>query len=173
MSLFPGDLAVKHYPALLQSVASSVSTRCVLMATAVVLASAAAFAQGDYPARPIRLVVPFAPGGGADISARTIAQKLTERFGQQVVVDNRPGAGGNIGAELVLKAPPDGYTLLLVSSSYGANPALYKLELRPGHRVRADHAREPAAVHPRDQPRRAGQKRQGAHRVRESAIRAS
>jgi tripartite-type tricarboxylate transporter receptor subunit TctC len=76
-------------------------------------------------------VVPFAPGGGADISARTIAQKLTERFGQQVVADNRPGAGGNIGAELVLKAPPDGYTLLLVSSSYGANPALYKLSFDP------------------------------------------
>ena len=76
-------------------------------------------------------MVPFAPGGGADISARTIAQKLTERFGQQVVADNRPGAGGNIGAELVLKAPADGYTLLLVSSSYGANPALYKLAFDP------------------------------------------
>ena len=88
-------------------------------------------AQEKYPTRPIRLVVPFAPGGGADISARTIAQKLTERFGQQVVADNRPGAGGNIGAELVLKAPPDGYTLLLVSSSYGANPALYKLSFDP------------------------------------------
>jgi tripartite-type tricarboxylate transporter receptor subunit TctC len=88
-------------------------------------------AQDRYPSRPIRLVVPFAPGGGADISARTIAQKLTERLGQQVVADNRPGAGGNIGAELVLRAPPDGYTLLLVSSSYGANPALYKLSFDP------------------------------------------
>jgi tripartite-type tricarboxylate transporter receptor subunit TctC len=88
-------------------------------------------AQERYPIRPIRLVVPFAPGGGADISARLIAQKLTERFSQQVVADNRPGAGGNIGAELVLKAPPDGYTLLLVSSSYGANPALYKLSFDP------------------------------------------
>ncbi len=137
------------------------------MATAVVLASAAAFAQGDYPARPMRLVVPFAPGGGADISARTIAQKLTERFGQQVVVDNRPGAGGNIGTELVLKAPPDGYTLLLVSSSYGANPALYNLGFDPVT------AFEPITL-VSQQPfilainlGSACQKRQGPHRVRE------
>ena len=103
----------------------------MLLSAAVACAATGAAAQEKYPSRPIRLVVPFAPGGGADISARTIAQKLTERFGQQVVADNRPGAGGNIGAELVFKAPPDGYTLLLVSSSYGANPALYKLSFDP------------------------------------------
>jgi tripartite-type tricarboxylate transporter receptor subunit TctC len=79
----------------------------------------------------VRLIVPFAPGGGADISARAIAHRLSERLGQQFVVDNRPGAGGNVGTELVLKAAPDGYTLLLVSSSYGANPALYKLSFDP------------------------------------------
>ena len=90
-----------------------------------------AWAQDKYPTRTIRLIVPFAPGGGADISARTIAAKLTERLGQQVVVDNRAGAGGNVGTDLASKAPPDGYTLVLVSSSYGANPSLYKLSFDP------------------------------------------
>ena len=67
----------------------------------------------DYPARPIRMIVPFPPGGGNDTMARTIGQKLTEAWGQQVIVDNRPGAGGVIGADLAAKAAPDGYTLLL------------------------------------------------------------
>ena len=99
------------------------------------------------PTRPIRLIVPFAPGGGADISGRTIASKLTDRLQQQVVVDNRPGAGGNIGTELVAKANADGYTLLLASSSYGANPSLYKLSVRSGQRLRSNHTGEPAAVY--------------------------
>jgi tripartite-type tricarboxylate transporter receptor subunit TctC len=107
---------------------------CWLLAAAV-LGSSAALAQSPpqekYPARPVRLIVPLAPGGGADISARAIAQKLSERFGQQVVVDNRPGAGGNLGIELAAKQTPDGYTILLVSSGYGANAALYKLNYDP------------------------------------------
>ncbi|MCC6534306.1 MAG: tripartite tricarboxylate transporter substrate binding protein [Burkholderiales bacterium] len=94
-------------------------------------AAAAAHAQRSYPQRPIRLVVPFAPGGGTDISGRTIAAKLSGRLNQHVIVDNRPGAGGNIGIELVAKAVPDGYTLLIVSSGYGANPSLYKLSYDP------------------------------------------
>jgi len=98
---------------------------------AILALAGAAHAQDRYPSHPVRLIVPFAPGGGADICARTIAAKLTERFREQVLVDNRPGAGGNVGTDIVARSAPDGYTLLLVSSSYGANPSLYKLSFDP------------------------------------------
>jgi tripartite-type tricarboxylate transporter receptor subunit TctC len=97
----------------------------------IAISAGSGWAQEKYPARAVRLVVPFAPGGGADISARAIAGKLSERLGQQFVVENRGGAGGNLGTELVAKSAPDGYTLILVSSSYGANPSLYKLSYDP------------------------------------------
>src|SRR5690348_11994412 len=97
--------------------------RIAALLLAVVGPACGAMAQEHYPARPVRVIVPFAPGGGADISARLIASRLAERLGQQFIVENRPGAGGNVGTELAYKSPPDGYTLLLVSSSYGANPA--------------------------------------------------
>jgi len=79
----------------------------------------------DYPAKPIRIVVGFTPGGGPDITARLIGPKLTERWGQQVIVENRPGAGGTIAALSVAGAPPDGYTLLSVTISHVVAPAIY------------------------------------------------
>src|SRR3954464_13880785 len=90
-----------------------------------------AFAQERYPARPVRVVVAFAPGGGTDIVARSLSTQLSAKFGQQFVVDNRPGGGGITGIELVARAQPDGYTLLIVSSSFAANAALRKTSYDP------------------------------------------
>ena len=96
------------------------------LATCLVLTLSPAADAGDYPVKAIRIVVPFPPGGGADITARPIAQKLSERWGQSVVIDNRGGASGMIGADIVAKAPPDGYTLIVGSSAEAAlNVALF------------------------------------------------
>src|SRR3974377_102289 len=84
----------------------------------------AALAQ-SYPVRPVRIVIPLAPGGGTDNLTRIIAPHLTQVLGQQVVVDNRPGAGGQIGTEYVAKAVADGYTILNVESSFTSNPSLF------------------------------------------------
>ena len=102
--------------------------RSILLAFALGLAlTAAAQAQTAWPAKPIRIIVGFAPGGSTDVTARIIAQALSERLGQPVLIENRAGAGGNIGAEATAKADPDGYTLLMATSStFAANPALYK-----------------------------------------------
>jgi len=93
---------------------------------AVALPALSRFAWGQaYPSRPIRWIVPFPPGGGTDILARLIGQWLSERLGQQFVIDNRPGGGSNIGTEAAVHAPPDGYTLLLAASVHTINPSLY------------------------------------------------
>jgi len=86
----------------------------------------AALAQGGYPTKPVRIVVGQSPGGATDVVARLVGQKLGEQFGQTVVVENRTGAAGSIGAAFVANSAPDGYNLLVVSSSYSINPSLYK-----------------------------------------------
>ncbi len=96
-------------------------------ACALAIAAASGYAQTPpYPVRPIRLIVPNAPAGLADISARIVAARLTEALGQQVIVDNRPGAGSTIGTAMAVKATPDGYTLLAVFDSHATNPHLFK-----------------------------------------------
>ena len=92
---------------------------------AIAIAPAILHAQ-TYPTKPIRFIVPFAPGGGNDVIARLIGGKLTESWGQQVVIDNRPGAGGNIAAETVARSAPDGYTIFLFNSANAIAPSLYK-----------------------------------------------
>jgi tripartite-type tricarboxylate transporter receptor subunit TctC len=97
----------------------------------VLLAFSTTAAAQDYPTRPVRLIIPFPPGGSNDIVGRLVATQLGERLGMLVVVDNRGGAGGVVGTETAAKAPPDGYTLLLVSLAHAVNPWLYKLSYDP------------------------------------------
>jgi tripartite-type tricarboxylate transporter receptor subunit TctC len=106
----------------------SVGANRLLCGALLVLTAAlpSAWAQDSYPSRLVRIIVPTAPGGPSDVSARIIAQELTKRWGRQVVVDIRPGAGTIIGSEIVARAPPDGYTLLVSPSTLAINPASYK-----------------------------------------------
>jgi tripartite-type tricarboxylate transporter receptor subunit TctC len=98
-----------------------------LAAGAVALSAVSRIARAQgYPSRPVRIIVPFAPGGSTDITARLIGQWLSERLGQEFLTENRPGAGSNIGTEVVVNAPPDGYTLLLVGASSAINVTLYE-----------------------------------------------
>jgi len=96
-------------------------------ATVLALGAASSAAQDAYPAKPVRIVAPFPPGGSTDVLCRIIAQKLTISFGRQMIVDNRPGAGGSIGHDVAARAPADGYTLLLTAkAALVVNPLLYK-----------------------------------------------
>ncbi|MEK7876559.1 MAG: tripartite tricarboxylate transporter substrate binding protein [Pseudomonadota bacterium] len=99
------------------------------VAAVMVAFAGACWAQGaaSYPAKPIRIIIALAPGGGVDTSGRILGQKFTDAWGQQVVAENRPGAGGTIAAEVVARAAPDGYTLLMTSMGHAITPALYKL----------------------------------------------
>ena len=101
------------------------TTRLARLLAGLTLAFSLSAAAADYPDRPIRLIVPYPPGGGADISSRIISQYLGEALGKAVIVDNRPGAGGNIGTEAVARAAPDGYTLLLASIATSVNASLF------------------------------------------------
>jgi tripartite-type tricarboxylate transporter receptor subunit TctC len=99
----------------------------VSAAVCVLLLAQASIAAAQFPNRPLRLIVPFPPGGGTDILARPLAQKLTERWGQQVIVDNRAGAGGGIGSDLAAKSLPDGYSMVLgTNGTHGINQSLYR-----------------------------------------------
>src|SRR5437660_2310632 len=101
-----------------------------LTATAALVASPPLSGQ-QYPAKPVKIIVPFAPGGGTDFIARFIAQQLSASLGQQFIVENKPAAGGLIGVETGIRSAPDGYTLTLISNSYTANPSLYNLRFDP------------------------------------------
>lgn len=102
------------------------SLPCVAVLIAASTCVMGAGNAADYPVKPIRLIVPWPPGGGTDVFARVIGQKLGERVGYTVIVDNRPGASGNIGAEMVAKSPPDGYTIMLATITLATNPSMYK-----------------------------------------------
>jgi len=105
--------------------------RLMRAAIAGVIGTAALAANAQdaatYPNKPVKIIVPFAPGGGSDFMGRLLAKQLSEKFGQPFIVENKPGAGGNLGAEIAVKSPPDGYTLMLTAASYTVNPYVYKV----------------------------------------------
>src|ERR1700752_1171813 len=104
----------------------------LLKAAGLLLALTTTVAAQDYPTKPVRLIIPFPPGGSNDVVGRMIATHLGEKLGKQVVVDNRgAGAGGVGGTDVAAKAPPDGYTLLIISLAYAVNPWLYQLPYDP------------------------------------------
>src|SRR5262245_57721139 len=103
----------------------------LLWGAGLLLALSTMAAAQDYPTKPVRMIIPFPPGGSNDVVGRLIATHLSEKLGKQVVVDNRAGAGGTIGTELAANAAPDGYTLVIISIAHAVNPHLYKLNYDP------------------------------------------
>ena len=150
-----------------------IKTLGVLLALVIGLPLAEALAAADsYPSKPIRLIIPFAPGGSTDIIGRLVATKLSERLGKQLVPENHGGAGGTIGMEMVAKSKPDGYTLLFTSASIATNPLLYKKV--PYDPVKsfipiAKIGHGPVRAHRPSE--RSGQLRERAHRASEEAAR--
>ena len=143
--------------------------------SATVAAAEKGMASGQgYPARPVRLLVGFSPGGGTDLAMRIVGRKLSELWGQQVVVDNRPGAGGLLAFDMVAKAIPDGYTLLAASPSFAIQPNLARqAAVRPEPRFHTDHRGDRRALPARRVPGGRGEIGEGADRARERRARAS
>src|SRR6202000_569473 len=100
-------------------------SRFVVAATALLLASSGAFAQSDFPTRPVHIFVPYPAGGGVDILTRTLGDVVSRQWGQNVLVENRPGAGGLVASQALVQSAPDGYTLIVVASGHATNPFLY------------------------------------------------
>src|SRR5262249_4812034 len=114
------------HPSPSENLLDSIGTEHALAAGAAALPAVSRFARAQaYPSRPVRLIVPVGPAGAADITARLVGQWLSERLGQQFIIENRPGAGSNIGTEAVVRAPADGYVLLMVGPSNAINATLY------------------------------------------------
>jgi hypothetical protein len=132
--------------------------------TAALSALPRAAAALDYPTRPVHWIVGFPPGGATDIIARLMGQWLSERLGQSFVIDNRPGAGSNIGTEAVAHAPADGYTLLLISAAQPINATLYEHQFCPRYRPSREH--QPRAQPDGGAPLGSGDDRSRVHRLR-------
>jgi tripartite-type tricarboxylate transporter receptor subunit TctC len=117
--------------------ASAARLQALALTAGVLIALAHAASAQDYPRKAVHVIVPFAPGGGSDFIARFMAQRLSESLGKPFVVENKPGAGGNLGIEQGVRTAADGYTLMLIASSYTVNPAIYKLNFDPANDITA------------------------------------
>ena len=144
----------------------------VAVCTALSTLASTTHAQ-SWPSRPARIIVPFAPGGGSDLQGRLFAKKFTESMGQSFLVENRGGAGGMVGAELVAKAPPDGYTILFMSAALSVNTTLAKLGFNPLKDLAPGEPRLVGPAHPRRAPERSGEERQASSSPSRNATRGS